>query len=94
MTNVWQEVIDELLQPFARDVINLTTSEISLGVETTPEQNEIINHIILEVKYYIYVRNLEKSIPLFNRIKNRLKITKRVEYEIAFKAKKNTLTDI
>ena len=86
VTNVWQEVIDKLLQPFG--VTNLTKSEIILGVETTPEQNEIINHIILEVKYYIYVCKLEKCNPLFNRIKNRLKITERIENEIAFKAKK------
>ena len=86
VTNIWQEVIDKLLQPFG--VTNLTKSEIILGVETTPEQNEIINHIILEVKYYIYVCKLEKCNPLFNRIKNRLKITERIENEIAFKAKK------
>ena len=87
MTNVWQEVIDKLLQPFG--VTNLTKSEIILGVETTPEQNEIINHIILEVKYYIYVCKLEKCNPSFNRIKNRLKTTQHIEYEIALKAKKN-----
>ena len=86
VTNVWKEVIDKLLQPFG--VTNLTKSEIILGVETTPEQNEIINHIILEVKYYIYVCKLEKCNPLFNRIKNRLQITERIENEIALKAKK------
>ena len=31
--------------------------------------------------------NLKKCNPLFNRIKNRLKITERIENEIAFKAK-------
>ena len=86
MANIGQEVIDELLQPFC--VTNLTKSEIILGVETTPEQNEIINNIILEVKYYIYVCKLEKYNPLFYRIKNRLKITEHIENEIAFKTKK------
>ena len=81
-----QEVIDELLQPFG--VTNLTKSEIIFGVETTPAQNEIINHIILEVKYYIYVCKLEKCNPLFNRIKTRLRITEHMEHEIALKAKK------
>ena len=83
-TNVWQEVIDKLLQPFG--VTNLTKSVIILGVETTPEQNEIINHIILEVKYYIYVCKLKKCDPLYYRIKNSLKITEHIENEIAFKA--------
>ncbi len=69
-------------------LLTMHKSEIILGVETTPEQNEIINHIILEVKYYIYVCKLEKCNPLFNRIKNRLKITERIENEIAFKVKK------
>ena len=86
MTNVWQEVIDKLLQPFG--VTNLTKSEIILGVETTPEQNEIINHIILEVKYYIYVCKLEKRNPSFDKIKNRLKITESIEKQIAYKTKK------
>ena len=36
----------------------------------------------------MYVYKLEKCIPLFNRIRNRLKITERIENEIAFKAKK------
>jgi hypothetical protein len=52
----------------------------------TPEQNEIINHIILEVKYYIYVCKLKKCDPLYYRIKNSLKITEHIENEIAFKA--------
>ena len=67
MTNVWQEVIDKLLQPFG--VTNLTKSEIILGVETTPEQNEIINHIILEVKYYIYVCKLENATHCSTEVK-------------------------
>ena len=67
----------KLLHDFG--VPNLTKSEIILGVETTPEQNEIINHIILEVKYYIYVCKLEKCDPLFNRIKNHLKVTEHIE---------------
>ena len=67
---------------------NLTKTEIIIGVETTSEQNEIISHNIFEVKYYIYVCKLEKCNPLFNRIKNRLKITERIENEIALKGKK------
>ena len=44
-------------------------SETILGVETTPEQNEIINHIILEVKYYIYVCILEICNPCLTKSK-------------------------
>ena len=84
------QILIVLLQQFG--VTNLTKSEIIPGVETTPEQNEIINHIILEVKYFIYVCKLEKCNCLFNRIKNRLIITEYIENEIAFKAKKNTET--
>ena len=52
VTEFWQKVIDKLLQPFG--LINLTKREIIVGVETTSEKNETINHIILGVKYYIY----------------------------------------
>ena len=63
VASVWQEVIEYLLQPFG--MTNLTKSEIILGI-TTSEQQNIINHIILETKYYIYVCKLEKCLPLFN----------------------------
>ena len=71
-----------MLQPFG-----VIKTEIILEVETAPEQNEIINHFIFEGKYYIYVYTLKKSTPLFNRIKNHLEITERIEYKIAFNAK-------
>ena len=86
VANIWQEVIENLLQPFG--VSSLSKDQIVLGVETTAEQNEIINHIILEVKYYIYVCKLDKSTPTFQRIKNRLRMTEHIEKQIAIKARK------
>ena len=83
VVNIWQKVIENLLQPFG--VSSLTKEQIVLGVETTAEQNEIINHIILEVKYYIYMCKLDKCTPKFQRIKNRLRMT---EKRIAVKAGK------
>merc|ERR1711862_893224 len=53
VANVWQEVLENLLQPFG--VTNLTKSEVILGFITTNQQNSVINHIILETKYFIYV---------------------------------------
>ena len=85
VVSVWRDIIENLLQPFG--VTNLTKSEIILGI-TTAEQQNIINHIILETKYYIYVCKLEKCLPLFNRLKNRLKITENIEKQIAIKSNK------
>ena len=67
---------------------NLTKSEIMFGCITL-EKNSIINHIILEAKYYIYVCKLEKCIPLFNRLKYCLRISENIEKRIAIKAKKS-----
>ena len=75
-----------MLQPFG--VKTLSKREIILGIDTTSNQNEIINHIILEVKYYIYVCKLENRNPSFDRIKNRLMITESIEKQIAYKTKK------
>ena len=84
--NIWQEVITNLLQPFG--ITNLNKHDIILGIITSDQQNAIINHIILETKYYIYVCKLEKCLPLFNRLKNRLKITENIEKQIAIKSNK------
>ena len=86
VVSIWRDIIENLLQPFG--VTNLTKSEIILGCITLAQQNSIINHIILEAKYYIYVCKLEKCIPLYNRFKNRLRITENIEKQIAIKAKK------
>lgn len=69
-------------------VTNLTKSEIILGCITLAQQNSTINHILLEVKYYIYVCKLEKFIPLYNSFENRLKITENIKKQIAIKTKK------
>ena len=86
VANIWQKVIENLLQPFG--VSSLSKEQIVLGVETTAEQNEIINHIILEVKYYIYMCKLDKCTPKLQRIKNRLRMTEDIEKRIAVKAEK------
>ena len=88
----WRDVIENLLQPFG--VTNLTNSEIILGFMTTEKQNSIINHIILEAKYYIYVCKLEKCIPLYSRFKNRLRITENIKNKSQPKLKKFKNTHI
>jgi hypothetical protein len=80
---IWEKVIEHLLQPFG--VTILTKKDIVLGFDTKDQQNNVINHIILETKYYIYVCKLEKCMPNFYRLKNRLKITENIEQQIATK---------
>ncbi len=85
---IWKNVIEHLLQPFG--VTLLTKKDIVLGFDTKDQQNNVINHIILETKYYIYVCKLEKCIPNFCRLKNRLKITENIEQLIATKNEQKT----
>jgi len=81
--NIWENIINDLLPPYG--IRNLTTENILLGIILKEKQNNIINHIILEAKYYIYVCKLEGSVPSYNRLINRLKITENIEEQIAYK---------
>ena len=80
---IWRKVIEHLLQPFGVTV--LTKRDIVLGFDTKDQQNNVINHIILETKYYIYACKIEKCLPKFCRLKSRLKITENIEQQIATK---------
>ena len=80
---IWEKIAQEMLPPFG--ITKLCTKDIILGIKLDEKQNNIINHIILETKYYIYVCKLEESQPTYNRIKNRLKITESVERKIAYR---------
>ena len=62
----------------------------SSGNITWKKQNNVVNHILIEAKYYIYICKLEKSIPTYRRLKNRLKITESIEREIARKTLNKT----
>ena len=73
---IWDNIITELLAPYG--IESLTATEIILGVNLDEKNHIIINHIILEAKYYIYVCKIEETMPVYARLKNRLKITKNI----------------
>ena len=50
---LWKSVKQNLLEPYG--VKHLTPCDIILGVIGNDKINNVINHIILEVKYYIYI---------------------------------------
>jgi len=85
---LWNQVTNALLSPYGVD--SLTSKDILLGIVLNNRQNGIINHIILEAKYYIFVCKQEESPPLYHRLKNRLRITEKIEKMIAFKKRKLT----
>ena len=86
---LWNQISDELLQPYG--IKSLSNKDILLGI-LVEKQNNVINHIIMEAKYYIYACKLEKCLPNYNRLINRLKITESIEREIAWKSeRKNTV---
>ena len=86
---LWKQITDELLQPYG--IKRLSNKDILLGI-LVEKQNNVINHIIMEAKYYIYTCKLEKCLPIYNRLINRLKITESIEREIAWKSeRKNTV---
>ena len=80
---LWKKIEENLLSPFGVDV--LTEVDILLGVKTTDKLNPIVNHIILETKYYIYMSSLSEQRPIYQQLKNRLKITESIEESIAHK---------
>lgn len=86
--DIWENITNDLLPPFG--ISNLTTENILLGIILKEKQNHIINHIILEAKYYIYVCKLEGSVPSYTRLINRLKITENIEEHIAYKRDRMT----
>ena len=79
----WESTTKNYLEPYG--ICEINKENVILGFDTKEKQNNIINHIILEAKYFIYVCKLEKKVPVFNRFKNRLKITESIERQIAFK---------
>ena len=83
---LWSQVTQTLLSPFG--IEQLSEKDILLGIICRENQNNVINHILIEVKYYIYMCKLEKTTPVYSRLKNRLKITESIEKEIAKKTTK------
>ena len=80
---LWKKIEENLLSPFGVDI--LTEVDILLGVKTTDKLNPIVNHIILETKYYIYMSSLNEQRPTYQQLKSRLKITESIEESIAHK---------
>ena len=79
--NLWEKVKENLIEPYGLQ--NLTAENIILGIKRTDKTNNVVNHIILEVKFYIYMCSLNDILPCYNRLKNRLKITENIERAIA-----------
>ena len=82
---LWKKITDNLLQPYG--IETLSNKDILLGI-LVEKQNNVINHIIMEAKYYIYASKLEQSLPHYNRLISRLKLTESIEREIARKSEK------
>jgi hypothetical protein len=82
----WEKITNQLLKPFG--VNSLSKENVIFGITPNDKLNNVVNHIILEAKYYIHVCRLEKNNPVFLRLKNRLKITENIERHIAFKNNK------
>jgi len=82
----WKKITSQFLKPFG--VKSLNKENVIFGITPNDKLYNVVNHIILEAKYYIHVCRLEKNIPVFTRLKNRLKITENIERHIAFKNNK------
>jgi mannosylglycoprotein endo-beta-mannosidase len=85
---LWSQVTQTLLSPYG--IEQLSKKDILLGIICKEHQNNVINHILIEAKYYIYMCKLEETVPVYSRLKNRLKITESIEREIAHKTWKKT----
>ena len=78
---LWSQVTHAILSPYG--IEKLSKKYILLGILLGEKQNNVVNHILIEAKYYIYICKQEKSIPIYRRLKNRLKIMESIEREIA-----------
>jgi len=86
LKSFWEKTTDHFLKPFG--IKSLNHENVIFGIIPNEKLNNVVNHVILEAKYYIYVCKLEKTNPVFTRLKNRLKITENIERHIAFKNNK------
>ena len=64
--------------------INFTSTDIIFGMD---DISDIINLIILLVKFYIYQQRMKKDIPNFNGFKEYLKYYQKIEKTIYFEKK-------
>ena len=80
---LWKKVEANILSPFGID--SLSEADILLGLKPSEKVNPIVNHIILETKYYIYVSSLREEPPNYQHLKSRLKVTESIEENIAYK---------
>jgi len=59
---LWEKVEDNMLAPIGV-FSSLSELEILLGFKPSDKLNPVVNHIILETKYYIYVSSLNEKVP-------------------------------
>jgi len=83
---LWKKIEENMLAPFG--ISSLSEKDILLGLKLSEKTNIIVNHIILEAKYYIYVSSLKEKKNVYQQLKNRLKITESIEESIAFRKNK------
>jgi len=83
---LWKKIEENMLAPFG--ISSLSEKDILLGLKISDKTNIIVNHVILETKYYIYVSSLKEKKTVYQQLKNRLKITESIEESIAFRKNK------
>ena len=81
LKNYWERIHNTLLRPFG--IKDISETDILLGVIDTDKINNVVNHIILEAKWCIYTSKLEKTMPTYNQLRNKLKLTESIEQDIA-----------
>jgi hypothetical protein len=83
---LWENVKMHLLRPYG--INSLENIDILLGFNRNDKINDVVNHIILETKYYIYTCSIKEEMPIYRRLKYRIKMTESIERNIALRKKK------
>ena len=85
LEDLWENVKTHLLSPYG--INSLKNTDILLGINRDEKINDVVNHILLETKYYIYTCSLKEEMPIYRRLKYRIKMTECIERNIALKKK-------
>ena len=78
--NIWKEVGNQLK---LFKLLNLQWIDVLLGFRDNMKDNALINHVIILVKYLIYVSRKVKKLPTSADICKEIDISRKIEYEKA-----------
>ena len=85
--NLWDQCSDSLDIPILKD---MSWKEVHIGLDEIAEDRQMINHVVLLIKYLIFISREKKKPPSIEEIKEKILKSKQEERKSA--TERNTLT--